>query len=432
MKIELVLKIDVDYIYPEELDDASILEVDIVNASDENVSVDEAVKLEISLPVGEAETDLIRSGPENEPTASTVTTGIKAEKSRVEERYLVFAVRAAAEPVLLKPQDSIRIQFRRLKIPILVESFHKMSHVRFQYKDNAPQYHPLHKRSSEAKLAFDLVGGERKNAYNVGYGDMVTVEWSGTQLDACVLYPYKWEDWTDEVKRKKSAFALNPIGKLRFSVYRDMELILRGVRKTEPQIQRRIKLTVPGGEALSSLTVTPPRAEQPVKAGQAVTFKASCTRTRHGYMDRGIGRVNMEPTPGTPDTYEHAWTLVPETNLKTYTFSVLHKDGAEKMESKSVKAGGKGILELANLSYRIDQQTGKNQYYLNWEVVNSDGSVKITDSKGGVRSDGKAAGNLAFTDSGPDILRLTIEAAQKEELGKQKLYLSDIVPKVVR
>lgn len=248
----------------------------------------------------------------------------------------------------------------------------------------------------EIKL-FQVNKTEAGDTYEASEGELLKLKWDCPGCDFCVIYPYNWK--------------VDSIGEMDVYVYETMTLILRAV-KDRVSVQKEILAKVSGGEDLRGVGVSPPG---PAAAGTKTKFNFDLVKTKFGYLDHGIGRVEGD-----------SYSQVLSHQYGIYRYDILSAGPKAEYKEKTVKAGRSDALELQKLKYVMMQNGDERRYELSWRVVNNDGKEVIIEASDHKNTfDKSASGHASFTRTGGETVTLSIRCDTE---GKGNINFAGIYP----
>ncbi len=244
-----------------------------------------------------------------------------------------------------------------------------------------------------------------ETVHQVGTGEKVKLSWQCNGCDACVIYPYGWEQKAE--------------GSMEVCVYQSMTFLLRA-HNNEESVQREIRVEINGQEQLESVSVSP---QGPVQAGQETNFQFCVKNTGYGYLDHGIGRVEGS-----------SYTQILRDNYSVHRYSILSRStGTTTFQEQTLKAGRSDALALDRLKYILMRDQNSQTYQIDWRVVNCNGtdvSVEVIEQPGQspVASYHSASGREVLKREGDGICTLSIRCKIEpdEEINFSSVYPFEI------
>lgn len=245
--------------------------------------------------------------------------------------------------------------------------------------------------------SFKINGQEAKETYEAAVGQCLKLEWDCPDCDFCVIYPYNW--------------TVNRSGQMEFYIYETMTLVLRAV-KGRDSMQKELLAKVSGEEDLKGVDVSP---SGPAAAGIKTEFNFDLVKTKFGYLDHGIGRIEGDSYNG---FLRHQYGI--------YRYNILSVAKEIQFKEKTVKAGRSDALELQRLKYVIMQNGNERQYELSWRVVNNDGKEVIIETSDHKNTfDKNSSGRASFARTGGETVTLSIRCDTE---GKGNINFAGIYP----
>lgn len=245
--------------------------------------------------------------------------------------------------------------------------------------------------------SFKINGADPGQTYEAAAGELLKLQWDCSDCDFCMIYPYNWK--------------VDSNGEMEIYIYETMTVTLRAVRDRE-SVQKEITAKISGGEDVRGISVSP---AGPSGAGEETKFDFELTKTKFGYLDHGIGRVE-----GSSCSYvlNHQYGM--------YRYDILTAGGNISYKEKMAKAGRSDALELQRLKYVVMQNGNEQNYELSWRIVNNDGKDVIIEASDHKTTFAKSAsGHMSFSRTGGETVTLSVRCDAGE---KGKIEFTDIYP----
>lgn len=170
--------------------------------------------------------------------------------------------------------------------------------------------------------------------------------------------------------------------------------------------------------------------------GDSVWLRFQIANTRHCYLNKGIGRVDL--TPDYSKGFEHLESEVPVTLKNGVTEFVLSCLGNSGLVQSAITVNITDLLDvqLLTLARKLNSVQRQYEYTLSWGVSNatyinlttSDGVVRYEGSRGTIELDGM----IKFTSTCTDALAVTIIAKRDVGIERKRQEVTKTVECVTR